>query len=118
MNQIHESANMTMRRIPGFVLLRAFESAARLESFTLAALELHLTPSAIGHQMRKLEEYFGRALFIRRNRRVELTAEGQRLLKSLTRAFDVIEAAGGEVALAPSAQALALPRSPDRKSVV
>src|SRR3546814_20341079 len=88
MNQIHESANMTMRRIPGFVLLRAFESAARLESFTLAALELHLTPSAISHQMRKLEEYLGRALFIRRNRRVELKAAGQRPRKSLNRAFE------------------------------
>ena len=38
-----------MRRIPNFVLLRAFEAAARLESFTLAAEELHLSQSAISH---------------------------------------------------------------------
>ena len=38
-----------MRRIPNFSLLRAFETAARLESFTLAAAELHLTQSAISH---------------------------------------------------------------------
>ena len=50
-----------MRRIPNFVLLRAFEAAARLESFTLAAHELHLTPSAISHQVRDLESFFGRA---------------------------------------------------------
>jgi len=101
-----------MRRIPGFVLLRAFEAAARLENFTLAALELHLTQSAISHQVRKLEDYFGRALFIRRNRRVELTPEGRRLLESLSRVFDAIEAACGEVTLAPDAQVLALHCSP------
>jgi DNA-binding transcriptional LysR family regulator len=54
-----------MRRIPNFVLLRAFEAAARLESFTLAAHELHLTPSAISHQVKELEELFGRRLFVR-----------------------------------------------------
>ncbi len=97
-----------MRTIPHFTLLRAFESAARLESFTLAARELHLTQSAISHQVRKLEDYFGRMLFIRQNRRVELTLEGRRLLESLSRVFDVIEAACAEVALAPKAQVLAL----------
>ena len=40
-----------MRRIPNFVLLRAFEAAARLESFTLAAEELHLSQSAISRQI-------------------------------------------------------------------
>ena len=101
-----------MRRVPNFVLLRAFESAARLESFTLAARELHLTQSAISHQVRELEDYFGRPLFIRRNRRVELVAEGRRLLDSLSRVFDVIEAACDEVALAPRAQVLALHCAP------
>src|SRR5215471_10680608 len=66
-----------MRKIPNFVLLRAFESAARLQSFSLAAHELHLTPSAISHQVRELEEVFGRALFLRSHRRVDLTPEGQ-----------------------------------------
>jgi DNA-binding transcriptional LysR family regulator len=101
-----------MRSIPSFVLLRAFESAARLESFTLAANELHLTQSAISHQVRTLEAYFNRSLFTRRNRRVELTAEGRRLLESLSRVFDVIEAACSEVALAPRAQVLALHCAP------
>ncbi len=95
-----------MRRIPNFVLLRAFEAAARLESFTLAARELHLSQSAISHQVKELEEYFGRKLFDRRTRRVELTLEGMRLQESLSKVFDVIEAACNEVALAPHAQVL------------
>jgi LysR family glycine cleavage system transcriptional activator len=101
-----------MRRLPNFVLLRAFEAAARLESFTLAAEELHLTQSAISHQVKELEAYFGRPLFHRRNRRVEPTAEGRRLFDSLGRVFDVIEAACSEVSLAPQAQVLAVHCAP------
>lgn len=95
-----------MRRVPNFVLLRAFEAAARLESFTLAAKELHLTQSAISHQVKELEEYFGRRLFDRHTRRVEPTPEGKRLQESLSKVFDVIEAACNEVALAPQSQVL------------
>ena len=98
--------------MPNYVLLRAFEAAARLESFTLAAKELHLTQSAISHQIRELEDYFGKSLFLRKNRKVEPTAEGRRLLDSLSRVFDVIEAACNEVTLAPSSQVLALHCSP------
>ncbi|CAN5457096.1 LysR substrate-binding domain-containing protein [soil metagenome] len=101
-----------MRRIPNFVLLRAFEAAARLESFTLAAQELHLTPSAISHQVRELEEYFGRPLFVRRNRRVEATPEGRRLFHSLARVLDAMEASCSEVTLAPKEQVLAVHCAP------
>lgn len=101
-----------MRRIPNFVLLRAFEAAARLESFALAAQELHRTPSAISHQIRELEQYFGCPLFLRANRRVEPTPQARRLLDSLSRVFDVVEAACQEVALAPQAQVLAVHCSP------
>jgi DNA-binding transcriptional LysR family regulator len=98
--------------MPNFVLLRAFEAAARLESFALAAQELHLTPSAISHQVKELEQYFGRPLFLRRNRRIEPTPEALRLLDSLSRVFDVVEAACNEVTLAPDAQVLALHCAP------
>jgi len=101
-----------MRRMPNFVLLRAFEAAARLESFALAAQELHLTPSAISHQVKELEEYFGRPLFLRRNRRIEPTPEAMRLLESLSRVFDVVEAACSEVMLAPDSQVLAVHCAP------
>ena len=98
--------------MPNYVLLRSFEAAARLESFTFAAKELHLTQSAISHQIRELEDYFGKPLFLRKNRKVEPTAEGRRLLESLSRVFDVIEAACNEVTLAPSSQVLVLHCSP------
>ena len=101
-----------MRRLPNFVLLRAFEATARLESFTRAARELHLTQSAISHQVRELEDYFGRRLLVRRNRTVETTPEGLRLQLNLGRVFDVIEAACNEVSLAPTAQVLALHSAP------
>lgn len=97
-----------MRKIPSFVLLRAFEAAARLQSFALAAHELHLTPSAISHQVRELENGFGRPLFVRSHRRVEVTAEGRRLYESLTRVLDALEACCAEVNLAPQGQVLAV----------
>lgn len=97
-----------MRKIPSFVLLRAFEAAARLQSFSSAAHELHLTPSAISHQVRELEATFGRQLFVRSHRRVELTAEGRRLLESLTRVLDALEACCAEVTLAPSGEVLSV----------
>ncbi|WP_027855169.1 LysR substrate-binding domain-containing protein [Marinobacterium litorale] len=97
-----------MNKIPKFILLRAFEAAARLQSFTLAAQELHLTQSAISHQVRELEGYFGRPLFIRKNRSVEPTPEGARLQANLSRVFDALEAACNEVALTPSAEVLNL----------
>jgi LysR family transcriptional regulator, glycine cleavage system transcriptional activator len=101
-----------MRQLPGFFSLRAFEAAGRLESFALAADELALTRSAVSHQIRALEEYFGRALFIRRNRRVEVTPEGHRLLGQLSRAFDQIEAACAELKPVASNTALAVHSSP------
>ena len=80
-----------MRRLPPFSALRAFEAAARLGSFAAAGGELHQTPSAISHQVRALEAWFGRPLFVRSGRRVMLTADGDRLLGELSAAFDQIE---------------------------
>ena len=82
-----------MRKLPSLQSLRAFEAAARLQSFLLASEELHLTPSAISHQVRGLEAYLGQSLFIRSNRRVEITESGARLLKTLSAAFDMVEEA-------------------------
>ena len=101
-----------MRKIPNFFALRAFEAAARHESFALGADELSLTPSAISHQVRELESYFGGPLFVRGHRRVETTAEGKRLLESLTRIFDALEASCQEVGLAAVAQVLTVHCAP------
>ena len=82
-----------MRKLPSLQSLRAFEAAARLQSFLLASEELHLTPSAISHQVRGLEAYLGQSLFTRSNRRVELTDSGARLLGTLSTVFDMVEEA-------------------------
>ena len=82
-----------MRQLPSFFSLRAFESAARHESFTLAARELHQTTSAISHQVRALEAWLGISLFFRQTRHVTLTQQGRRLLENLTSGFDLIEKA-------------------------
>jgi DNA-binding transcriptional LysR family regulator len=101
-----------MRKLPSFFSLRAFEAAARLQSFALASEELHLSPSAISHQVRGLETYFGKPMFTRSFRRVELTAEGRRLLDQLSVAFDLMEAACEELGPARRGDALAVHCSP------
>jgi DNA-binding transcriptional LysR family regulator len=63
--------------------LRAFESASRLLSFKAAAAELAVTPTAISHQIRALEDWLGIALFERLPRQVRLTEGGERLFRSL-----------------------------------
>ena len=70
---------MTERKLhlPSLALLRSFESAARHQSFTQAAEELHLTQSAISRQVRELEETMGVPLFRRLGRRVVLTDAGR-----------------------------------------
>ena len=59
--------------------LRTFESAARLRSFKLAAAELTVTPTAISHQIKALEQQLGFALFERVPRGVRLTPKGETL---------------------------------------
>jgi len=78
------------RRLPPLNALRAFEAAARHESFKAAAEELAVTPAAVGHQIRTLEEHLGVDLFVRLNRSVELTDRGRRVLPGLSAAFDAM----------------------------
>ena len=63
--------------------LRAFEAAARLRSFKLAAAELAVTPTAVSHQIKALERQAGFALFDRVPRGVRLTDKGARLFVSV-----------------------------------
>ncbi|KAA0980416.1 LysR substrate-binding domain-containing protein [Pseudomonas sp. ANT_H12B] len=101
-----------MRNLPNFASLRAFESAARLESFAAAADELHLTPSAISHQIRNLETGLGVTLFVRHTRRVELTANGQQLARKLSVALDALEEACSEWMHVPETMNLSVHCSP------
>ncbi|GAP77102.1 MULTISPECIES: transcriptional regulator GcvA [Pseudoalteromonas] len=65
------------RRLPPLNSLKAFEAAARHLSFTKAAEELYVTQAAVSHQIKTLEEHLGLKLFLRKNRSLLLTEEGQ-----------------------------------------
>jgi LysR family glycine cleavage system transcriptional activator len=78
---------MPSRGPPSLLALRAFEAAARHLSFTEAACELHLSQAAISRHVRTLEADFGRPLFRRLYRRVELTGAGARLAAELAVGF-------------------------------
>ena len=67
--------------------LRAFEASARHLSLSKAAAELHVTPSALSHQIKSLEEILGRKLFTRKVRAIELTATGKLLYPGLQTGF-------------------------------
>lgn len=68
--------------------IRAFEAAARTGSFRDAATELHLTPSAVSHAIRKLESSMGTTLFERSARTIRLTPAGEMLMRHAGVAFD------------------------------
>lgn len=75
--------------------LRSFEAAARLGSVTRAAQELFVTPSAVSHQIRKLEESLGRPLIAFANGQAQLTEHGTMLLPGLSDGFLRIHGAIG-----------------------
>lgn len=82
-----------MRRLPPLHALRAFEAAARHLHFARAAAELHLTPTAISHQIRQLEEILQVKLFHRYPRPIRLSAEGAALYPVLRDSFDRMSSA-------------------------
>ena len=75
-------------RLPPLNALRAFAAAASHLSFATAARELHVTPAAISHQIKGLEEHLRLRLFRRLTRGLELTRAGQALLPKLRDGFD------------------------------
>jgi LysR family glycine cleavage system transcriptional activator len=79
-----------VRRFPPLSALRPFEAAARLESFSRAAEELHLTHGAVSHQVRALEEHVGAPLFARHGKRVTLTAAGRVFAEKVRAALEEI----------------------------
>lgn len=80
----------TFRRVP-LPFVRVFEAAGRTLSFALAAQELNLTPSAVSHSVRKLEEMIKVKLFLRSTREVRLTREGAQLLEHVQRGMDELQ---------------------------
>ncbi|MBL8808263.1 MAG: transcriptional regulator GcvA [Rhodospirillales bacterium] len=79
-----------LRNLPPISALRAFEAAARLKSFTMAADELGLTQSAISHQIHSLEDQLGFELFHREPRRIVLTVKGEKLAASVREGLGVV----------------------------
>jgi LysR family glycine cleavage system transcriptional activator len=94
-----------MRNLPPLGTLRAFEAAARRMSFREAATELGVTPTAISHQIRLLEDICGQSLFRRRPRPLVLTGAGERLFPVVRNGLDAfataIASASGDVGQRP-----------------
>src|SRR3981081_2391366 len=82
-----------MRSLPSVGSLRACEAAARRLSFRQAATELGVTPTAVSHQIRLLEDICGQALFRRRPRPLALTGADERLFPVIRNGFDAFAAA-------------------------
>jgi LysR family transcriptional regulator, glycine cleavage system transcriptional activator len=77
-----------LRRLPSLNALKAFEAAARHQSFTKAAQELSVTQGAVSHQVKALEAELGLRLFNRERQRLVITAAGKSYLDVVRDAFD------------------------------
>lgn len=76
--------------MPALNALKAFEAAARHESFAKAADELGVTAAAVSHQVKSLEEWTGGPLFVRHAQGLSLTEAGRRVLPAFVGAFDAM----------------------------
>jgi LysR family glycine cleavage system transcriptional activator len=104
MRRMRAKIERMLPRLPPLNAVRAFVAAARHQSFTRAAIELHVTHSAVSRQIKTLEAHLGVPLFERRIRQVALTAEGQAFFT---------EAAAGLAQIGAAATALTA-RAPQR----
>jgi LysR family glycine cleavage system transcriptional activator len=77
-----------LRKLPPLTSLRVFDAVARHQSVTNAAFELCVTPAAVSQQIKILEQYFGRPLFLRRSRGLTPTEEARAYLVHVSRALD------------------------------
>ena len=87
----------TRSRLPPLNALRAFDATARHLTVVKAADELSVTPSAVSHQLRTLEDALGVQLFTRNKTRLKLTSHGEALLPSVRAAFQMIAAAAARL---------------------
>lgn len=83
-------SNRTRRVLPPLQTLVAFEAAARLQSFTLAAAELNLTQPAISQQVKLLEQRLGVPLFRRRNNLILLTEAGEHFAEDVAEMLNAL----------------------------
>ncbi len=102
---------MTLAQLP-LNALRAFEAAARHLSFSKAAEELHVTPAAISHQIKGLEERWECQLFIRSNRNLALSDAGRLILPDVSEGFAALDRAMARLETEEDPHALVLTASP------
>lgn len=98
--------------MPPLNALRAFEAAARHESFAKAADELGVTPAAVSHQVKALEAWLGSPLFVRHAQGLHLTEAGRAALPAFSTAFDAMGLAVQELRISaprPQVSIAALP---------
>jgi LysR family glycine cleavage system transcriptional activator len=99
------------RRLPSLNALKAFEAAARYESFTRAAEELCVTQGAVSHQVKALEVELGLKLFNRERQSLAITEAGRGYLEVIRDAFDRIAAGTERLLQRQSTRALTLSTS-------
>jgi LysR family glycine cleavage system transcriptional activator len=102
-----------MRRLPPLNTLRAFEAAARSESFTRAAKELNVTQGAVSQQVKSLEAALGIRLFARERQRLSLTDAGRDYLAVVCDALDRIASGTDQVVKRQNSGILTISTSPD-----
>lgn len=86
-----------MQRLPPLNAVKTFEAAARLGSFVLAGSELGVSSAAVSQQVRHLEQYFGKQLFVRNGNRLTLTDAGLAIYPQTARALNDIAAMTGRI---------------------
>jgi LysR family transcriptional regulator, glycine cleavage system transcriptional activator len=102
-----------LRRLPSLNALKAFEAAARHESFTRAAEELFVTQGAVSHQVKALEAELGFKLFNRERQRLVITDAGREYLNVVRDAFDRIALGTARLTQRQSSGVLTVSTSPD-----
>ena len=102
-----------LRRLPSLNALKAFEAAARSESFTRAAEELCVTQGAVSHQVKALEATLGVKLFNRERQRLTMTEAGREYLAVVRDALDRIALGTDRLMQRQSSGALTVSTSPD-----
>ncbi len=102
-----------LRRLPSLNALKAFEAAARHESFTRAAEELCVTQGAVSHQVKALETELGFKLFNRERQRLVITDAGREYLNVVRDAFDRIALGTARLTQRQSSGVLTVSTSPD-----
>ena len=102
-----------LRRLPPLNALKAFEAAARSESFTRAAEELSVTQGAVSHQVKALEAILGVKLFNRERQRLVITEAGREYLAVVRDALDRIAVGTERLVQRQTSGSLTVSTSPD-----